>query len=156
MISLVDFLKTISKKVREDLLELGRVIGKEVVDSTAVRKGIVIDMIKYYEGIQASIMGFKYKPEELKKIKRLKGEVLVCLGSEGRFFVPKNKVKAIGNFVLLDMKINLPELRLVERKREEVYRTYNQVRQKLKKFLPEFLSLQTEEQKGWLDRIMGE
>ena len=156
MIPLVEFLSTISRKVKKDLLEFGKVVGKEVIDTTATRKGIVMDIVKDYYGIKVSLLGFKYKPEELRRLKRVKEDTLVCIGQQGRFFVPMSKIKAIGNFVLLSVKVRTPELKTMERKREEIFRMYRDVRQKLRKFLPEFLSMQYEERKGWLDRIMGE
>ena len=124
MISLEEFARTLSINIKQHLLDAKKCIGKEVVDSEALKKGIVMDFIKDYYGIKVSLLGYKYRTEETERIEKFKQDVLVCVGRHGRFFISLDEVKAVGSVILLDKKLDLPEIKEIEKRRNEIMKKY--------------------------------
>lgn len=156
MESLISFIKSLSKEIEDFIKQASECIGKEVVDSSAVKKGIVIDRVKDYNGKKVSLLGYDYTPEEISKINKTGDDVLACIGQDGRFFISMDDVSAIGSLVLIKSKLNLPEIkREAIREKERAMRKYNLLRETFKKAFPSIKPPEIKE-KGWLDRIMGE
>jgi len=157
METIVDFVGKISDRVRSSFEETARCIGKEVVDSTAGKKGICIDRITDLFGTKTSFLGIRYTENELDMIRKMGEDVLVCHGAQGKFFVDMDDVSAVGKaLILLKPQLKLPEIEGMTRNREDVFKRLYLVREALKDVLPNSIPPSKEEGKKWLKKLMGE
>jgi len=158
MKSLIESIETISQNVRDYVLQAKECIGKEVVDADATRKGVVMDRIKEFLDTRISLLGYKYTPEEVTRIKKTGTDVLVCMGEKGRFFISMDDISAIGSLVLIKSKLDMPEISDMTKRKEEIMRRYYTMKSKLKKIFPS-VNIPNEderEEKRWIDKILGE
>ncbi|HDJ96697.1 MAG TPA: hypothetical protein ENG45_01345 [Candidatus Aenigmarchaeota archaeon] len=153
MKSIVEFIRDLTKEIKSHIVQTGECIGKEVIDSVAMRKGIVIDRVKSYFDERVSFIGHDYTPNEINEIKKAGSDVLVCLGENKKFFVSMEDVEAIGSLILLKRRVDVPEMTSSTVKQAEPFiKKYREVRDELRKLLPAEMS----EKKGWIEKIMGE
>ena len=156
MESLIEFIRGVTREIKEHIEETGECIGKEVVDAVAMKKGVVIDRVKSYYDTRVSFIGHDYTPSEITEIKKAGNDVLVCLGEEGKFFVSMEDVEAIGSLILLKRRVDMPEMTKSTLKKAKIFiEKYKNVKNELRKILPA-ATLDLGKEKGWLDRIMGE
>ena len=138
MEALLSFVNKFGNVIKDHLEETKEYLGKDIVDSKAVKTGICVDKIKQTFGAKFSLLGHNYKESELKQIEGFNEDVLVCQGNNGRFFIPTSEVTAVGESVLLvNSNLNYPEATTTRRTREEVFRKYYKVREALKTVFPQ-------------------
>jgi sporulation protein YlmC with PRC-barrel domain len=157
METVVDFVGKLSNIVRDSFEETKGCIGKEVIDSTAGKKGLCTDRVTNFFGTSISFLGIKYSDEELKKADKSE-DVLVCQGKKGKFFVPMDDVSAVGkNLILLKSDLSLPDVEDISKKREDIFKRFYLIREALKDVLPNSIpASEDKESKKWLKKFMGE
>jgi hypothetical protein len=138
MESTLNFITKFTNVVKDHLSETKECIGKEVIDTTATKTGICVDRVKHSFGAKFSLLGHKYSQEEIKQIEAFNEDVLVCQsGNNHRFFVPVSSLLAVGeSAILVGSTLNLPEIRNVKQKREEVFRKYFLTKESIRELLP--------------------
>ena len=137
MESMLTFATKFTNIVKKHIEETNECIGKDIVDSNAVKTGICVDKIKFAYGAKFSLLNQKYSESEIKMIESFNEDVLVCQGVGGHFFVPASDVLAMGRSVLL-VRTNLgqPEIGEANGKRTEAFRKFFVTKEAIKKILP--------------------
>jgi sporulation protein YlmC with PRC-barrel domain len=136
---MLNFINKFTAVVKSHIAEAREIVGKEVVDSTASKSGIVIDKVKVAFGAKFSLLGYDYSREEMSQIDSINEDVVVCQSADGkRFFLPASEIVAIGESVLLVRPtLNLPDINgSLNRRKEEVFRRFFNTRESIKVFLP--------------------
>lgn len=139
MESMQHFISKFTNVVKDHLEDVKESLGKEVVDASASKTGIVIDRIKVAFGAKFSLLQQSYSREEEKIINSFDEDVLVCQAKDGtKFFVPVSEVAAMGgSVVLVKSNLNLPEVDgSLNRRKYEVFRRYFETKENIKEFLP--------------------
>lgn len=158
METVVDFISKVSDMVKSSMKETKGCIGKEVVDTTAGRKGVCVDRITDFFGTKISFLGVKYNKDEIVQIEKTGEDVLVIQSSSGKFFMPLSDVSAVGNAILLLKKeLKAPEMEAITAKRNDVFKRYQLTKEAIKDVLPNAIPPSDEkEDKKWLKRLIGE
>lgn len=158
METVVDFISKLSENVRDSLGETGKCIGKEVVDTTAGRKGLCVDKIMDFFGTKISFLGVRYTEDELSKINSIDKDVLVCQTKGEKFFIPMSEISAAGkDIILLKYELKVPEIEDAGKKKEEIFKRFYLMREAIKDVLPNSISPSEEkESKKWLKKLIGE
>jgi len=157
METLVDFISRVSETIKNSMGETNSCIGKELVDTTAGKKGICIDRITNFFGTRISFLGVKYTKEDEEKIEKFNTDVLVCQTASGRMFIPITEVSAIGeSIILLKNELKVPEINPNLIKKSDVFKRYQLTTEAIKDILPTAIPKETEKDKGWLKKLVGE
>jgi sporulation protein YlmC with PRC-barrel domain len=136
---MLNFINKFTTVVKSHIAEAREIVGKEVVDSTASKSGIVIDKVKVAFGAKFSLLGYNYSKEEISQIDSISEDVIVCQSADGkRFFLPASEIVAVGESVLLVRPtLNLPDINgSLNRRKEEVFRKFFHTKESIKVFLP--------------------
>jgi hypothetical protein len=137
MESMLSFATKFTNIVKKHIEETNECIGKDIVDSNAVKTGICVDKIKHAYGAKFSLLGQKYSENESKQIEAFNEDLLVCQGIGGHFFVPASDVLAMGKSVLLIRSIlGQPEIGETNGKRDETFKRFYVTKEAIKKILP--------------------
>jgi hypothetical protein len=138
MESILNFIQKLSEVVRTHLDEAENFLGKEIVDMSARRCGVVVDRIKRSFGARFSLLNNKYSPEELRQIESFDDNVIVCQNKEGkRFFLPESELAVIGeSLILVNKDLSMPEFDGNGKVRNEIFRRYFTTQAKIKMILP--------------------
>lgn len=158
METVVDFIGKMSDLVKNSMDETKNCIGKEVVDTSAGKKGICVDRITDFYGTKISFLGVKYAEDELSSLDRFDQDVLVCQGKDGKFFIRMSEVSAIGpKMILLKSELKMPESEVTASNRENVFKRFYLMREAIKDVLPNSVSESEErESRKWLKKLVGE
>jgi len=157
METVIDFIEKISEAIKSSMSETNTCIGKEVVDTTAGKKGICIDRVTNFFGTKVSFLGVKYTKEEEEKINRFDTDVLVCQTASGKMFIPLTDVSAIGeSIILLKNELKVPEINPNAIRKTDVFKRYQMTLDAIKDAFPVGLSKDSEKEKGWLKKLVGE
>lgn len=136
---MLNFINKFTTVVKSHIAEAREIVGKEVVDSTASKSGIVIDKVKVAFGAKFSLLGYNYSREEQSQIDSMSEDVIVCQAADGkRFFLPASEIIAVGeSVILIRPTLNLPDANgsLTHRK-DEVFRKFFSTKEAIKVFLP--------------------
>ncbi|MEM5793033.1 MAG: hypothetical protein QXY45_01570 [Candidatus Aenigmatarchaeota archaeon] len=155
METVVDFIGRISEAIKNSMSETNTCIGKEVVDTTAGKKGICIDRITNFYGTKVSFLGVKYTKEEEEKINKFDTDVLVCQTAAGKMFIPITDVNAIGeSIILLKNELKVPEINPNAIRKTDVFKRYQLTIDAIKDVFPS--GIPQEKEKGWLKKLVGE
>ena len=136
---MLNFINKFSTVVKSHITEAREIVGKEVVDSSASKTGLVIDKVKVAFGAKFSLMGYNYTKDEINQIEAINDDVVVCQGATGdRFFLPASEVHAVGeSVVLVKRSLNMPDLNgSLGRRRDEVFRKFFSTKEAIKEILP--------------------
>jgi len=146
---MLNFISKFTNVVKNHLEETKEIIGKEIVDSTASKIGLVVDKIKIAFGAKFSLMGYQYSSEEQKQIESYSEDVLVCEGPRGRTFIPNSEVLAVGeSVVLVKPNLGLPDINgSLTKRKEDVYRKFFNTKASIKEILPKVEAPKTRKQK---------
>ena len=68
METVVDFVGKMSEMVKNSMNKTSSCIGKDLVDTSAGKKGVCVDRITNFFGTKISFLGVKYNKEEQEKI----------------------------------------------------------------------------------------
>jgi len=158
METIVDFIGKFSDMVKDSVSHTSSCIGKEVVDTTAGKKGLCVDRITNFFGTKISFLGVKYKREELEQIEKLEEDALVCQTANNRLFIPMGRIKAVGeSIILLSDELKVPEVTGVSNQKTDVFKRYHLTIEAIKDALPTAIPIGKEgEGKGWLKKLVGE
>lgn len=133
----LNFVTKLTNDIRQHMEETRECIGKEIVDSTATRNGIIVDRIKTIYGVKFSLLGLNYGANDMKQIESLGNDVLVCQGNNGKFFVSAEDIVSIGETItLVRSELAQPEIGDMSKKREETFKRYFRTKERLKELLP--------------------
>jgi sporulation protein YlmC with PRC-barrel domain len=160
METIVNFVGEFSDMIKKSMNETRKAIGKQVVDSTAGRKGVCIDRITDFSGQKISFLGVKYDKRELDKIDALDKDVLVIKGEKSKFFVSMDDVSAVGDsIILLKSKLGTPEILPEKVKTSDIYKRYNLALETISTILPSAVGKPVEikeNDKKWISKLIGE
>lgn len=160
METIVDFVGKVSDMVKNSMSETNSCIGKDLIDTTAGKKGVCIDRITNFFGNKISFLGVKYSKEEIEKIEKFNTDVLVCQTATGKQFIPMDDVLAIGEqLILLKNELKVPEMGKIEAKKTDVFKRYQLTLDVIKDVMPSAIPRGPEtdkENKGWLQKLVGE
>lgn len=136
---MLNFISKFTTVVKSHIAEAREIVGKEVVDSTASKSGIVIDKVKVAFGAKFSLLGYNYSKEEQNQIDSISEDVIVCQAADGKhFFLPASEIVAVGESVILVRPtLNLPDANgSLTRRKDEVFRKFFNTKESIKVFLP--------------------
>lgn len=158
MESIIDFVGRLSDVVKEQFQETKGCIGKDIIDTTAGRKGVCVDRITNFYGTRISFLGLKYEKDELKEIEETDEDMLVCQGKDSKFMIPMSQVSAIGkDIILLKSELRHPELDIDSVKKDTLFKRFFLTKEAVKDILPNSVSATGEaEGKKWLKKIIGD
>lgn len=158
METVVNFIGKVSDMVKKSLKETKSCIGKEVVDTSAGKKGICIDRITNFFGTKISFMGVKYEKSEISQIEKLEEDILVCQGKDKKFFIPMSDVSAVGSsIILLKTELKTPEIEETSQQKKNVLKRFYLTREAIKDILPDAVPPSEEKETGkWLRKLIGE
>ena len=154
----MDFIGKVSDMVKNSMKETKSCIGKEVVDTTAGRKGVCVDRITDFFGTKISFLGVKYDKNELAELEKIDQDVLVCQTSKKKFFIPMSDISAIGDtIILLKKELKAPEMEAIAAKKDNVFKRYHLTKEAIKDVLPDAIPTSEEkENKKWLKKLIGD
>ncbi len=158
METVVDFVGKVSDMIRDLMNETNSCIGKEVVDTTAGKKGVCVDRIRDFFGTKISFLGVKYSKEEQEKINKFNTDVLVFQTGPGKAFIPLDDVNAVGeSIILLKNELNVPELTVPSVKKSDIFKRYHLTIEAIKDVLPASIPKNADKDSGgWLKKLVGE
>jgi len=160
METVVDFMSKVSDMVKSSMDETKSSIGKEIVDTTAGKKGVCIDRVTDFFGTKISFLGVKYDKSDIDQLENFSQDVLVCQGSNERFFVPMSDVTAVGDtIVLLKSELRVPEVQSINIKKDDVFKRFHLTKEAIRDIMPDSIPKakeKKEEDKKWLKKLIGE
>jgi len=158
METVVDFVGKMSEMVKNSMNKTSSCIGKDLVDTSAGKKGVCVDRITNFFGTKISFLGVKYNKEEQEKIAGFNTDILVCQTASDRMFIPLDNVSAVGeSIILLKNELKVPELTTSAIKKSDVFKRYHLTIEAIKDALPTAIPKDIEkENKGWLKKLVGE
>ncbi len=156
--TIVDFIGKVSDMVKNSMKETKSCIGKEVVDTTAGRKGVCVDKITDFFGTKISFLGVKYDKNELMELGKFGQDVLVVQASNKKFFIPMSEISAMGDaIILLKNELKVPEMDAIATKKDNVFKRYHLTKEAIRDILPDAVPKSEEkENKKWLKKLIGE
>ena len=135
-------------------------IGKQVVDSTAGRKGVCVDRITDFSGKKISFLGVKYDKKELDTINAINKDILVVKGEKEKFFVSMEDISAVGDsIILLKTELKTPEISPEAVRASDVFKRYNLTVDAINDIMPSAVSRTEqakENNKKWINKLIGE
>ena len=160
METIINYISKFSDMVKDSMEQTKACIGKEVIDSTAGKKGVCVDRITDFGGSKISFLGVKYDKKEIDQLNEIGEDVLVIKGERDKFFISMDNVSAVGgSVILLKEELKTPEITANNIKTGDVFKRYDLTLDTIKEILPSALpsfEQSKENNKKWINKLIGE